>query len=77
MLAKHVLLRASSRRAASSLSGIAAAEIAAIKEAGTYKVERVITTPQAARIKTTTSPREVINMWSVAALTWDRRVNPS
>ena len=43
------------------LTSIAASEIEGIKAAGTYKSERVITSPQAAKIKVSSRQGEVLN----------------
>jgi hypothetical protein len=50
-------------RSMASLSDIIKKDLDDIKAAGTYKAERVITTPQAAHIKVTTGSGEVLNFW--------------
>lgn len=48
-------------RSASTLTQLCATEVAGIKEAGTYKAERVITSPQAAHITVNSRKGEVLN----------------
>ena len=52
-------------RASSSLTAHAASEIAAIRAAGTYKSERVLTSPQGAHVTSLSAPgRKLINLCS-------------
>lgn len=52
---------AAARRQINTLSVVAKQELENIKAAGTYKAERVITTPQAGHIKVSTSEKDVLN----------------
>ena len=52
-------MRSSSSQAA--LRGILSEELAGIRAAGTYKTERIITTPQAAAIKVQQSDGKLLN----------------
>jgi glycine C-acetyltransferase len=48
-------------RALSTLSDIAAMNVQAVRDAGTFKTERVITSPQSSSIHVGTSTAEVLN----------------
>lgn len=77
------MLRLSTTAAKRSLSTGAShaswlsSELAGIHEAGTWKEERVITTPQAAMVKTTTSSTPVMNFCAnnYLGLSSDPRIN--
>ena len=51
-----------SRPAATAFLSQLEGELSAMREAGTYKRERVITSPQAARITVSTAQGSVLNM---------------